>query len=336
MTQPIAPLLERALNSRADLFNAPHETAFRIFNGFTEGQPHLSLDLYAGTILFHNYHPDTAEGLALVKETQVFIQNHTVFSKWLHAGIVKSRSSNSPEERRGTLLFGEKPDRKIKEHGVWYAIDLTMNRDAGFYLDTSNLRKWLIENMDGKSILNAFAYTGSLGVAATAGGAGRVFQLDRNRRFLNLAKDSYSLNGFVIDKSDFIHADFFPAVGKFKRTKQFFDCVILDPPFFSRTARGRVDQENDRKRLINKVRPLIKDGGTIIAVNNALYVSGREYMKTLEALCQDGYLKIRQLIPVPEDFTGYNTSAVPFTDPAPFNHSTKIAILEIRKKAGKL
>lgn len=333
MTRSLVPFLEKALNSRADLFNAPHDSAFRIFNGFTEGQPHLSLDLYAGTILFHNYHPHAAAGLALVDEARSFIQNHSLFSNWLRAGIIKSHSGQSPEERRGRLLFGEKPDRRIREYGVWYAVDLMMNQEAGFYLDTSNLRKWLVENMKGKIVLNTFAYTGSLGVAAAAGGAGRVVQLDRTRRFLNLAKDSCSLNGFAINKSDFISSDFFPAVGKFKKTNQFFDCVILDPPFFSITARGRVDQENDRQRLINKVRPLIKDGGTLISVNNALYVSGREYMQTLESLCRDGYLKIRELIPVPQDFRGYNQGAAPITDPAPFNHSTKIAVLEVKRKS---
>ena len=65
-----------------------------------------------------------------------------------------------------------------------------------------------------------------------------------------------------------------------------------------------------------------------------MYVSGKEYLQTLAALCQDGYLKIKELIPVPEDFTGYAETRVgdPITDPAPFNHSTKIAILEVRRK----
>jgi 23S rRNA (cytosine1962-C5)-methyltransferase len=79
---------------------------------------------------------------------------------------------------------------------------------------------------------------------------------------------------------------------------------------------------------------LIKDGGCLIAVNNALYVSGKEYMQILESLCVDGYLKISELIPVPEDFTGYpeTRAGQPITDPAPFNHSTKIAVLEVRRK----
>jgi 23S rRNA (cytosine1962-C5)-methyltransferase len=52
-----------------------------------------------------------------------------------------------PRGKAGKLIFGEAPDRKIREHGVWYALDLTMNQDAGFYLDTRDLRKWLIENV---------------------------------------------------------------------------------------------------------------------------------------------------------------------------------------------
>jgi 23S rRNA (cytosine1962-C5)-methyltransferase len=155
---------------------------------------------------------------------------------------------------------------------------------------------------------------------------------DINHEFLNLAKDSYSLNGFPIHKKDFIAQDFFPVVANFKGSKQSFDCVIIDPPFFSTTSRGRVDQEAESARLINKVRPLVNDGGYLIAINNAVFLSGREYMQTLEEICKDGYLKIKELIPVPEDFTGYHQSGAPITDPAPFNHSTKIAILDVRRK----
>jgi 23S rRNA (cytosine1962-C5)-methyltransferase len=251
---------------------------------------------------------------------------------WLRAGIIKSRNAESQEERRGQLLFGDTPDTKIKEHNVWYSIDLTMNRDASFYLDTRNLRRWLIETMQGKTVLNTFAYTGSLGVAAIAGGATRVIQHDLNRQFLTIAKTSYTLNGFPIHKGDFVPADFFTLAAKLKRTGELFDCVILDPPFFSTTAKGKVDQVHESARLINKVRPLVNDGGTLVAINNALYVSGQEYMETLEVLCRDGYLSIRELVPVPQDFIGYNLLRPPVTNPAPFNHSTKIAILDVKRK----
>ncbi len=327
----ITPLLEKTLASRAPLVDSKHESAFRLFNGFTEGCADLVIDIYASTAVIHNYADDPEQGIAFVQEAKDFL---TTSLNWLHAGIVKTRNGSTQEEKCGRLLFGTELDRKIKEHDTWYAIDLTMNRDTSLYLDTRNLRRWIIDNLKDKSVLNTFAYTGSFGVAALKGGASRVVQIDLNREFLNLAKTSYSLNGFPIQKGNFIARDFFEQVGNLKRMNNFFDCVIIDPPFFSTTAKGKVDQEKESARLINKVRPLINDGGDLIAINNALFVSGKDYMQTLEALCKDGYLKIKELIPVPEDFTGYPETRAgnPITDPRPFSHSTKIAILEVRRK----
>jgi 23S rRNA (cytosine1962-C5)-methyltransferase len=327
----INSLLENAIRAREGLFDARHETAFRLFNGFIEGEPNLVVDLYASTLVIHGYANDPAQAKLCIEQVSQFLQEKLI---WLRAGLLKIRNGKTQEERRGDLLFGEKPNTKITEHNVWYAVDLMMNRDASLYLDTRNLRKWLIENMREKTLLNMFAYTGSLGVAAMAGRAKRVTQHDLNRQFLNVAKRSYTLNGFPIHKQDFVSADFFTVVGKIKRTNETFDCVIIDPPFFSTTSKGKVDQVNESARLINKVRPLIDDGGILIAINNALYVSGKEYMQTLEELCKDGYLKIKELIPVPEDFTGYPETRVgkPIKDPSPFNHSTKIVVLEVRRK----
>ncbi|MBV6403178.1 MAG: Ribosomal RNA large subunit methyltransferase I [Anaerolineales bacterium] len=319
-----------AIAARQPLFNEPHDSAFRLFNGFTEGDPSLSLDIYARTLVIHNYADDPTQNQQVIENLVNALPNSL---NWLRAGILKQRNGLTQEDKRGNLLFGDSPDTKITEHGMSYALDLTMNRDASFYLDTSLLRKWLIENTRGKSVLNTFAYTGSFGVAALTGGASRVVQVDRNRRFLDLARKSYALNGFSVNRNDFLALDFFPAVSRFKTGKQTFDCVILDPPFFSSTSKGKVDQEKESARLINKVRPLVNDGGYLVAINNALYVSGQEYMQTLEELCKDGYLKIEELIPVPEHFVGYRQVSKPITDPAPFNHSTKIAVLRVRRKA---
>ena len=247
----LSELLDRSLTARKSLFDSRHETAFRLFNGFTEGCPQLVVDLYAATLVFNDYSDPPELGLAYVNEARDFLQTQLT---WLRAGIVKTRNDSTQAGKRGRLIFGTIPDHKIKEHGVWYALDLMMNRDASLYLDTRNLRKWAIENLEGKSVLNSFAYTGSFGVAALAGKASRVVQLDVNRQFLNLAKQSYTLNGYSIHKEDFIAADFFLQVGRLKRAGEYFDCVFIDPPFFASSTTGKVDQEHDSARLINKVR----------------------------------------------------------------------------------
>jgi 23S rRNA (cytosine1962-C5)-methyltransferase len=324
-------LLDRAIAARTPFFDERHQAAFRLFNGFAEGCPTLVIDLYAATAVLYNHAKPPELGLPQVAVAQALLQQRF---PWIHTIILKTRHTTSMPEQQGVLLAGSAPDQYIREHGVRYAVDLTMNRDASLYLDTRNLRRWAMEHLGGKTALNTFAYTGSLGVAAMAGGAARVVQLDLNRRFLNVAKTSYTLNGFPINKADFQTGDFWPAINRMKWGGERFDCVFVDPPIFAATAGGVVDLARNYTKVINKVRPLINDGGTLVAINNALFLSGRDYMAMLEAICADGYVRIGELIPVPDDYTGgpHASKIGQITDPAPFNHATKIAVLHIRRK----
>jgi len=329
--ESLEQLLARAVAARADLFDSRHEGALRLFNGFYEGWPDLVADLYATTLVLYNY-ADPPEAGAVMPAAQSLLVAQL---PWVRSVIVKTRQSPSPEARRGQQTYGSEADRRIRELGVWHALDLRLNRDASLYLDTRNLRAWARRTLAGQTVLNTFAYTGSLGVAALAGGAARVVQLDRNRQFLNVGKTSYTLNGFPINKKDFLAGDFWPLVSQLKRGGARFDCVFVDAPFFSATDKGTVDLAQNSARLINKVRPLVNDGGRIVAVNNALFVSGQAYLQTLTSLCADGYLEIETFVPVPADVTGYPETVVrpPITDPAPFNHATKIAVLSVRRKS---
>ena len=328
-TERIDDLLESALAFRVGLFSDRHEEAFRLFNGFTEGCPELVVDLYAKTIVIHNYADNPEAGVSFVSAAQRFLADRF---DWINAVVVKTRNSRDPQARSGRLVYGNHADRKILEDGIWYAIEPTINRDASLYLDTRNVRHWARKELKSKMVLNTFAYTGSLGVAAAAGQASRVVHLELNRKFLNIAKTSYTLNGFQINKADFLTGDFWPLINRLKASGELFDCVFLDPPIYSATRKGVVDLAHGYSRLINKVRPLIAHNGYLVAINNALFVSGAHYMKEIEALCADGYLTVEEILPVPSDFVGRLRGAIPVTDPAPFNHSTKIVVLKVLRK----
>jgi 23S rRNA (cytosine1962-C5)-methyltransferase len=324
-------LLTQAISARSPLFDAQHQLPCRMFNGFLEGEPRLVIDVYATTVVLHNYAGPPEDGTALIATAQQVVQT---LLPWVQSILLKTRRSSLPAERNGRILIGERLATRVREHGVWYALDLTMNRDTSFYIDTRNLRHWAMQNLQGRSVLNTFAYTGSLGVAAQAGGAARVAQLDLNRQFLNVAKTSYTLNGFPINKADFQTGDFWPQISQMNRRGERFDCIFLDPPFFAASDKGVVDLEHNYVRLINKIRPLINDGGVLVAINNALFLPGVDYMRMLESVCADGYVQLEDRIPVPDDCAGYphTRNTTPLIDPAPFNHATKIAILRIRRK----
>jgi 23S rRNA (cytosine1962-C5)-methyltransferase len=321
--------LDRALAARRALdqpeLPEQHAAPVRVFNGYTEGWPGLVVERFGHALVVQANEPVRAD-----------LVQHLVES-WIEPAVVlwKNRMGD-PASQRGTVVYGAfaaLPTRTI-EHGVHYSLDLRLNRDASFYLDTRPVRRWLGQHAIGRSVLNAFAYTGSLGVAAAVAPARRVVQTDRTRHFLEVAKRSYGLNRLTISRRDFVVGDFFEACARWRRERLLFDIVVIDPPVRSNSPRGTVDLLHQYARLLNKIRPLVSDGGTIIAINNALYLSGGEYLTALSSLCADGYLELTERIDVAADVVGLErVTAMPWpVDPAPFNYPTKIAILWARRR----
>ena len=101
-----------------------------------------------------------------------------------------------------------------------------------------------------------------------------------------MGKTSYTLNGFPINKKEFVTGDFFSVIKQFKNDNKRFDIIVLDPPFFSKTGKGKVDLAEDISRLINRLRPLVTEGGKLIAINNALFVPGKDYEQEIKDLAR--------------------------------------------------
>lgn len=326
-------ILHKAFLKREKLISESENSAFRLINGFTEGFLEISIDLYARTLVIHSFFKEGENTQQLItaicREAMNWIPN-------LKCILFKEHFSKKVKNQQGTVLYGNLPDDEIVEWNVRYKINLQLNRDCSFYLDNSNLRKWLLDNVSGKTVFNTFAYTGSLGMAALAGNAKFVIQTDLNDKYLQIFTETAKINEINPKRFQTIPGNFFRIASELRRQNKLFDCVIIDPPFFSKTNDGVVDQLQNGIKLINKVRPLVADGGKIITINNALFLSGRDYIKQLEALCTDQFVQIKELIPVPNSFFGgdFDKERMP-ADPAPFNHPTKIAILEVYRKDGR-
>jgi 23S rRNA (cytosine1962-C5)-methyltransferase len=320
---------------RKDLLRTEPEGAVRLFNGFYESGVDLVIDKYRRTLVVSNHDRSYEVTRDFVLEIQEFC-NINAFP--IFCALMKNRRAADPAERRGVIVDGAGLAEFVVEEGPGYAIDLTLNQDASFYIDTRGLRSWLKARASDWDVLNCFAYTGSFGVAAHFGGARRVIQLDRSRKFLAIAQKSiiinYPPNDMPGAEIGYLVGDFFRQTGRLRREGAQFDCVILDAPYFSTGGGTAIHTQQDTARLINKVRPLVRDGGYLIAINNSLFLSGKEYLDKLTELGRDGCVHIEEIIPVPEDVTGYPQTIVrrPPVDPSPFNHPTKIVVLQVKKK----
>jgi len=273
--------------------------------------------VYGTTLVVHDHAGEEGDRAA-AEQAATVVQR---VWPWVRAVLWKVHRGRDKEARCGRLLAGERGDlaRRVREGEVRYALALDAGKDTGLYLDTRLLREHLTATLRDCSVLNTFAYTGSLGVAARAAQARQVIHVDRDRAALNVAKTSYAMNGFEMRRVDFLVSDVFAVTARLRRESTLFDAVIVDPPFFSSTTSGRVDLEEGTGRLLDKVRPLVADGGALIVVHNALFVPGAELLKVLEGVCTGGFATIEKLIGVPDDCAGFPATRVrPLpADPAP-------------------
>ena len=321
-------ILLAAYERRQNLLDHQLTNAYRLCHGFSEGLVDICVDRYRTTLVILDY----AEGGAARELIDSIANWYVSHAEGIQCVIWKQRRGDTQADKCGVIIFGEQPTTYIVENGVKYAVDLMMNLDASFYLDTRNVRLWLTANMADKSVLNMFAYTGSLGVAAKAAGAKHVVQTDLKKKFLEVGARSMQLNGFRHTKRDEEVGDFWAVTRNFRKHTRQFDCVILDPPHFSDTKKGSFDITSEYPRLFSKVQPLVKPGGFIISINNALFLDGETHRADLDAMCEDGHLERKMNIDVPADSLGDATvdwSKIYPKNPAPFNHSTKITVFQV-------
>lgn len=149
----------------------------------------------------------------------------------------------------------------IRFHGV---------RHPGLFLDHRPVREWLYENLRGRTVLNTFAYTGSLSVAAGLGGAAHVTTLDLSKTTVDWARENWRLNGLSEDRADWIFGDVFDWLPRMRKRGRKFDCVILDPPSFSRGKSGVFSTAKDLVRLHTLALELIERNGCLVtSINSA-------------------------------------------------------------------
>ena len=140
-------------------------------------------------------------------------------------------------------LEGEEPPEliEIREGEIRYWVDVRNGHKTGFYLDQREARAAVGKLAKDRDVLNCFCYTGGFGLAAAAGGAKSVTQVDVSHDALELAKKNEALTfGGGPETEDgrrfgFVEADVFQYLRKCRDEGKSFDLVILDPPKFAAT-----------------------------------------------------------------------------------------------------
>ncbi len=151
---------------------------------------------------------------------------------------ILERSDVNIREKEGLplltqTLHGEIPaEVLISEHKHNFSVDVHAGHKTGFYLDQRFNRQAIAAYAKDKNVLNCFSYTGSMAVYCLAGGAKHVTNLDSSENVLQIARQQIKLNNLDSAACEFVAADVFAALRKYRAEGRKFDLIILDPPKF--------------------------------------------------------------------------------------------------------
>jgi 23S rRNA (cytosine1962-C5)-methyltransferase len=129
---------------------------------------------------------------------------------------------------------GEGARIAVTENGARYIADLAAGQKTGWYYDQRDNRAFIAALAKGRSVLDAYSYTGGFGILAAKAGAKEVVCLDSSAPALALAEESARANGVKIQA---VKADVFEELERLGAAGETFDIVIADPPPFVKSKK---------------------------------------------------------------------------------------------------
>jgi 23S rRNA (cytosine1962-C5)-methyltransferase len=185
----------------------------RLFHGWGEGCPGLEIDRYGDAAVIEHA-PDLAPEQAL----EALDDFATV--------VARPRGFGT----RPVALRGALDRRVVVEDGIRFSIDLARTGNPGLYLDARPARRWIRDHARGRRVLNLFAFTGSLGIAAAVGGARSVTHVDSHRGALDWCRVNSELNSIPVDDRDLARMNIYQHLRRGQAGRQRYDAILLDPP----------------------------------------------------------------------------------------------------------
>ncbi len=236
------------------------EQCRRIFHGrgkVYEGLSHVTVDWLPPVILITVYQEETKPRLQCWADA-------------LLAAIPQCASVQVRYRcRPGTpyeVLRGEEINAFfVNENGLYYNIELGRCQNTGLFLDMANGRDWVKSHSRGKRILNLFAYTCGFSVAALAGGANHVVNVDVSKAALRKGRENHRLNKQDLRKVTYEAVDIFKSYSRLKKHGP-YDLLICDPPEFQK---GRINVTRDYSKIIRRLPAFMNDRGQLLLCLNS-------------------------------------------------------------------
>ena len=274
--------LQKALSDRSSSDLASN--AKRLVHGEADGLPGLIVDQYNQVLVLQIL----SVGMEYWRE--ILIQqliDLTELECVFERSDAEVRRLEGLERQCGAILGELPPNCSIQEHGLEYYIDVENGQKTGFYLDQRANRAKIQEISHNQEVLNCFCYTGGFSLNALRGGARFVTSIDSSGQALQMAKLNTKTNGLPEEKTEWIEADVFISLRKFRDQARNFDLIILDPPKFAPTKQNVEKASRAYKDINLLAMKLLNEGGLLATFSCSSAISPELFKKILASSAED-------------------------------------------------
>lgn len=251
--QFFAGKVRRALALRERLFTSPF---YRLVHAEGDGLPGLVADRFGDTLVVQV----TTAGIETLTETILAAFDEVIAPRTI---VLRNDAASRALEGLGLdtrIAKGETGRVSVEENGIRYFADAAGGQKSGWYYDQRENRAFMARLANGKTVLDAYSYTGGFGILAAAQGARDVVAIDSSEPALEVARAAAEENG-VGAACRFVKGEVFAELERRVAANERFDIVICDPPPFVRARKDLEPGAKAYRKLARLAAQLVSPGG---------------------------------------------------------------------------
>jgi 23S rRNA (cytosine1962-C5)-methyltransferase len=276
----------------------PEATSFRVVNAESDFLSGLIVDKYEDVLVMmtSSLGMDQRKGLIVEALKTIFSP-----SAILERNETASRKFEGLSESN-EILLGTVPERlQIQLNSLKFRVDLRGGHKTGLYLDQQvNYEKVAQVMPRGGQVLDCFSFLGGFGLHAARAGAEHVHLLDQSQEALDIAKINAQENGLetkcsfeAINVFDWLKNE--TQVRPHEKVIPRFDCIILDPPSFTRNRASVPDALRGYKEIHLRALKLLKPGGLLATFCCSHHVDASLFKDTVLSAAFDARRILREI-----------------------------------------
>lgn len=188
----------------------------------------------------------------------------------------------------------------VSEGAARFAVTLDEGLSCGLFLDQRDNRARVAALCGGRKVLNLFSYTCSFSVYAALASAEHVTSVDLSGHALARGRENFRLNGLDPAAHAFVQTDALEWLTRAAKRGDRFGVVILDPPSFSTSGKGKTFRVADGYQgALERVFAVLEPGGRVLAVTNHRKTSPQAFRKIAHDAARAAGREISQLKDLP-------------------------------------